>query len=469
MPEAPMKILLVDDEPIKRSVMEDELREAGYLTTVAANPIEAAPLMDQDDFDVVLTDLRMPGQDGLAFLEQIHERHEAVAVIVMTAYGTVESAVEAMRLGAYDYLEKPFATEELLLKLEQLRQQQRQASPAPPASPRMVAKGGQTQIIGQSKPVRQVLAQIHAIAGIDTTVLLHGESGTGKELVARTIHESSHRAGGPMVSISCASMPASLLEAELFGYERGAFTGATRQRLGRFELANGGTLLLDDVDDFPLEAQVKLLRVLQEQVFERIGGEKSIRTNVRVIAATKKDLSVLATTGQFREDLYYRLNVVPLDLPPLRDRREDIPLLVDHFLKKIALKLNRNRLSMSAKAQTILREYPWPGNVRQLENYIERMVALSRSDELGERDVPPLEPVENGSRDVLAVDLSAADKVDLAETLKDVEGRLVNWALGRANNNLMRAAQMLGVPRSTLQYKVEKLRTAEKIDPGDRE
>ena len=450
------RILVVDDEPIKRSVMEDELRAAGYEVATAASPLEAEPILATTAFDVVVTDLRMPGQDGLSFLRELKTQRPEQAAIVMTAYGTVETAVAAMKLGAFDYLQKPFSTEELLLKLDKLLRYERLASENEALRRQLSPQAEPTCIVGQSDAVRQVLARIHAVARVDTTVLIDGESGTGKELAARTIHETSSRPSGPFVAISCAALPRDLVETELFGHEVGAFTGATKQRIGRVELAHGGTLFLDDVDDVPQDVQVKLLRVLQERTFERVGGGAPIRVNIRVIAATKKLLPALVAAGRFREDLFYRLNVVPLHMPALRERPEDVPLLVAHFLGKAALKLNRGRLTISPDAVAKLEAHNWPGNVRELEHLVERMVALSTKDHLGAADVPELASSADPTN-IATLTLDRADTVDMIGVLADVEARMVRWALERSNGNLARAADMLGMPRSTLQYRVSKL------------
>jgi len=450
------RILVVDDEPIKRTVMEDELRAAGYEVVTAASPLEAEPFLADAVFDVVVTDLRMPGQDGLSFLRELRERRPDQAAIVMTAYGTVETAVAAMKLGAFDYLQKPFSTEELLLKLDRLLSYEHLTSENEALRSQLAPQLEQTHIVGQSDAIRQALSRIHVVARVDTTLLIDGESGTGKELAARAIHETSARASGPFIAVSCAALPKELVETELFGHEVGAFTGATAQRIGRIELAHGGTLFLDDVDDIPLDVQVKLLRVLQQRSFERIGGGATIRVNIRVISATKKLLPAMVAAGRFREDLFYRLNVVPLHIPPLRERREDIPTLVAHFLEKAAVKLNRGSVTISREAVAKLEAYNWPGNVRELEHLVERMVALSTRDHLDVEDVPELTSPPDLAN-VVTLKLDRADAVDMVSVLADVEARMVRWALERSQGNLARAAEMLGMPRSTLQYRVSKL------------
>lgn len=451
------KILIVDDEPIERSILEDELRAAGYSVTTAANPLEAEPLLDKTAFDVVLTDIRMPGQDGLSFLRDLKKEQPDQPVIVMTAYGTVETAVEAMKLGAFDYIQKPFTSEELLLKLNKLLQYRHLASENEALRRQLALPRAENRIVGRSEVIRALLGRICAVAGTDTTVLIQGESGTGKELVARMIHETSHRGAGPFVAVSCASLPRDLMESELFGHEPGAFTGAAKKRIGRFELAHGGTIFLDDVDDIPVQLQVKLVRVLQERAFERVGGESLIATNIRVIAATKRSLPAMVAAGKFREDLYYRLNVVLFLIPPLRERPEDIPLLVDYFMEKLAVRMNRGRLTISPAAVAKLQQHTWPGNVRELEHVLEQMIVLRRGDSFDEEHLPELRSA-GVQRSPVSVSLEGASQVNLDSVLSEVEERLVRWALGRTQGNLAKAAEMLGVPRSTLQYKVSRLR-----------
>lgn len=455
------RILIVEDEPIKRSVLEDELEAVGYSVVTAANPLEAGQELAKSTFEVVVTDLRMPGQDGLSFLREIKRQRPKQAAIVMTAYGTIETAVEAMKIGAFDYLQKPFSTEELILKLDKLLQYERLASENEALRHQLALPRIESKIVGLSKPMRDVLQRIHAVAGTEATVLIEGESGTGKELIARTLHEGSSRASGPFVAVACAALPKELVESELFGHEHGAFTGATKRRIGRFELAHGGTLFLDDVDDIPLDIQVKLIRVLQERSCERIGGERPIPVNVRLIAATKRPLSAMVATGKFREDLFYRLNVVPLRVPPLRERVEDIPLLVDHFLEKFAIKSNREQLTFSPEALAKLQRLPWPGNVRELEHKVEMMVALAKGNRLEAADVSELATPKESS-DLLTLRMSGVEHVDIGSVLEDLEARLIQWALERAEGNLAKAAEILSLPRSTLQYKINKRLTSTK-------
>jgi DNA-binding NtrC family response regulator len=457
MPESKGRILIVDDEPLKRTMLEEELQSEGFSVNVASNPLEAEPFLKTDYYDVVITDLRMPGKDGLTFLNELKEMRADQAVIVMTAYGTVETAVEAIKLGAFDYMQKPFSTEELLLKLDKLLRFESLAKENEALRQQLAVTRKETRFIGQSDAVRNVLKRIHTIAGIDTTVLIEGESGTGKELAARTVHETSFRASGPFVAVSCAILPKELVESELFGHEAGSFTGATKRRIGRFEIAHEGTIFLDDVDDIPLDVQVKLLRVLQERTFERVGGHNPIRANVRVIAATKKSLKDMVKAGEFREDLYYRLNVVPLHMPLLKEMIDDIPYLAEHFLQIFAVKFNRDITKISPKALAKLRSYHWPGNIRELEHVFERMVALCEKNELGEDDVPDLEPSSDSSGPV-TISLKNEDSVDLEKVIAQTEEQLIRWAMNKSGGNLSHASELLHVPRSTLQYKLSKLK-----------
>ncbi len=450
------KILIVDDERIKRSVLEDELKAAGFDVDTAANPILAEPLLARTVFDVIVTDLRMPGRDGLSFLRQLKEQRSDQQVIVMTAYGTVETAVQAMKLGAFDYLQKPFSTEELLLKIAKLLNYRRLSSENQALRRQLGMIAGTDRLVGESEGMKKVLARIQAVAGTDSTVLIEGESGTGKELVARLIHATSHRAQGPFIAVSCAALPHDLIESELFGHEAGAFSGAVRQRLGRFELAHGGTIFLDDADDIPMELQVKLLRTLQEHTFDRVGAEQSIRTDARVIAATKQPMTLMVAAGTFRQDLYYRLSVVPINIPPLRQRPEDIPPLIDFFLERLALKLNCAKPTVTPEAMRVLQQYSWPGNVRQLEHVLEGAIALNQGRDLDAAHLPPL-PQQTSNSGPVSVSLDGLSQIDLAAIVNDVEAQLIDWALETSRGNLAQAAELLGIARSTLQYKIGKI------------
>ncbi len=449
-------VLIVDDEPVKRTVMAEELSAAGYDVATVGNPLEAERILTDRSFDVIITDLRMPGQDGISFLRALKSQQPDQVVIVMTAYGTVDSAVEAMKLGAFDYLQKPFTTEELMLKLDRLRHYQQLTEENKALRQQISSAHSETRLIGQSEAMREVLSKIHAVSNTDSTVLIEGESGTGKELVARLIHESSYRSKGPFVSVACAALPENLIESELFGHEPGAFTGAGARRLGRFELAHTGTLFFDDIDDTPLVVQVKLLRVLQERQLERLGSERPISVNVRLIAATKHDLRRMVDKGKFRQDLYYRINVVPIHLPPLRDRMEDIPLLVSCFLERMSMRQGKDNIAIDQAAIDKLMHHSWPGNIRELEHIIEQVVTLTNKTRITADDIP-LSPETAGPGQPVQVNLQHLGEVDLQKVLDEVQAKIIHWAVDKCGGNLARAAKRLGIPRSSLQYKLGKL------------
>ena len=448
------RLLIVDDEPLKQAVMQEHLSQEGFIVDTHNNPLDAEKAVSNTYYDVILTDIRMPGLDGISFLRNIKEKNPNQAVIVMTAFGTIETAIEAMKQGAYDYLQKPFSTEELILKLDRLMNHKKIVEENQALRKQLGHDKAETKMIGKSTAIRNILSKIHTLASVDSNVLIHGESGTGKECVARLIHESSSRNSGSFIVVSCASLPAELIEAELFGHEPGAFTGANKQRIGRFELANGGTLFLDDVDDISLDLQVKLLRVIQEHKLERIGGEETINVNFRLISAGKKDLALLVEQGKFREDLYFRLNIVPVYLPLLRHRREDIPLLCEYFMNRIALRLNRPEPHIDQEVIAKFMGYTWPGNVRELENIIERMLVLSKDSHI-KMDLLPEEFFESDTSAV-TIQTDYLDQIDLHKTIAELEGQLVRWALAKTDGNLAKAASLLNIPRSSLQYKISK-------------
>ncbi|NJK87981.1 MAG: sigma-54-dependent Fis family transcriptional regulator [Myxococcales bacterium] len=367
-------VLVVDDETNLRKVLSAHLRREGYEVLTAADGAEALELMDREAVDVVLTDLRMPNVDGMVLLEELTRRYPGRPVVMLTAHGTVDTAVSAMKLGAFDYLTKPFDKDELHLVIAKAFASSQLAIQEPEGEPH-----GRFGLIGKSAGLEDVFRTIDKVAASPSTVLITGESGTGKELIASALHANSPRRGKPFIKINCAAIPRDLIESELFGYERGAFTGAVSSKPGRFELADEGTLFLDEIGEIPLEMQVKLLRALQESEFERVGGVATTRVDVRLIAATNVDLTAEVAAGRFREDLFYRLNVVPICLPPLRERRNDIPLLVEHFLAKYRARLQKDVHRVSSDAMERLSAYDWPGNVRELENVMERAVLLPRT------------------------------------------------------------------------------------------
>jgi DNA-binding NtrC family response regulator len=449
------KILVVDDEPIKREVMADRLTEAGYVVHTFDNAVDAEKAFSNDMYDVVLTDIRMPGVDGISFLRNIKKKKPEQAVIIMTAFGTVETAIEAMKLGAYDYLQRPFSTEELMLKLDRLMNYKGIITENLELRKQLGHDRTETKLVGNSDAIRKILSQIRVLAAVDSNVLIQGDSGTGKECVAHLIHESSTRSAGRFVPVSCASLPSELIEAELFGYEEGAFTGASKKRIGRFELADGGTIFLDDIDDVSLDLQVKLLRVIQERKFERIGSEVTLNVNFRLIAATKKDLASLVREDKFREDLYFRLNIVPLYIPPLRHRKQDIPVLCEHFINLYAVRLNRPDAKMDPDVMDKMMKYSWPGNVRELQNQIERMLVLSQDGNITS-DLMPSEVLEPGT-ELVTICTEYIDSIDLPKTMSAMEDHFVKWAISKSNGNVSKAASSLNIPRSSLQYKISKL------------
>jgi DNA-binding NtrC family response regulator len=441
-----MSILLADDEKTIQVTLKDALEEAGHTVVVAADGIEARQAIEERNFDAVVTDLKMPGMPGMEVLRLVKGRSPDTEVIVMTGYGTVESAVDAMKAGAYEYILKPFPNETVVLLLARIEEQRRVLAENRSLKEQLGRATRLEGIIGTSRAMRDVFQTIRLVAGQDTRVLVTGESGTGKELVARAIHNLSTRRAKPLVALSCASVPETLLEDTLFGHEKGAFTDARERRVGRFEYADGGTIFLDDIDDMPLPTQVKLLRVLQEGEIERLGGTAPIRVDVRVLAATKVDLLDAVNEGRFRQDLYYRLNVVPVTIPPLRDREEDLKLLAQHFVDLFA----KGR-SYRIEPETLdeMARYSWPGNVRELEHAIERAIALAGGGEvlrrehiLGTKPVPERKP--------------APDRVcTLAEATAEAEKSAIRAALEHTRGRKAEAAQVLGVSRKNLWEKMK--------------
>ena len=447
-------ILVVDDDPCIRDAVSLNFKSTRFACTCFENADICLQQLRIRNYDLLVTDVKMPGKSGIELLTEAKRIAPWLPVLVMTAFGTIETAIEAMKQGAYDYLQKPFSTEELILKLDRLMNHKKIVEENQALRKQLGHDKAETKMIGRSTAIRNILSKIHTLASVDSNVLIHGESGTGKECVARLIHESSSRNSGSFIVVSCASLPAELIEAELFGHEPGAFTGANKQRIGRFELANGGTLFLDDVDDISLDLQVKLLRVIQEHKLERIGGEETINVNFRLISAGKKDLALLVEQGKFREDLYFRLNIVPVYLPLLRHRREDIPLLCEYFMNRIALRLNRPEPHIDQEVIAKFMGYTWPGNVRELENIIERMLVLSKDSHI-KMDLLPEEFFESDTSAV-TIQTDYLDQIDLHKTIADLEGQLVRWALAKTDGNLAKAASLLNIPRSSLQYKISK-------------
>ncbi|MBM4131679.1 sigma-54-dependent Fis family transcriptional regulator [bacterium] len=448
-----MRILLVEDEKMTRVALAGTMTREGHEVVACADGPAGLAAIAATPFDVVLTDLRLPGASGLDLLREVQSRGGRAKVIIMTAFASTESAIEALRLGAYDYVSKPFQSDEILTLLghiEQLQAVIRENSELR----RRISSLGEAGIVGNSEVMRNLRQTIQAIAPGGHTVLICGPSGTGKEVAARAIHELSHRAQAPFVAINCAAIPETLLESELFGYRKGAFTGADRDHQGYFESARGGTLFIDDIDDVPLSMQVKLLRVIQEREVLPVGARRPVPIDIRLVAATKSDLRELVAAGSFREDLYYRLNVIPLRMPLLRERREDIPELVRHFVLKHGG--DARRWHLDPQQSRLLASHDWPGNVRELENLVERWLALPQHDLrdlLGDRPSrPTVATVVPPSPPDLPADGQA---VDYRRYMERCERQLLDWALARAGGNVTIAARLLQLPRSTLRSRLE--------------
>ncbi|MFZ5877143.1 MAG: sigma-54-dependent transcriptional regulator [Nitrospirota bacterium] len=456
------KILVVDDHDSLRKGIAEAFQRSGHRVTEAPDAETAIRLIGEEFFGVVITDVSLPGKSGLEVLKTAKATNPLTTVLVMTAHGTVENAVEAMRLCCDDYIQKPFQIEELELKVSKLLEHQAVRQELDDLRGRV---GWPNQLVGTSAALRRLLTVIEKVSRGNSTVLIEGETGTGKELIANAIHAASPRNMRSLVKVNCAALPEPLLESELFGHERGAFTGAERQRIGRFELANGGTLFLDEIGDMSLPTQAKLLRVMQEQTFERVGGEKTISVDVRIIAATNKHLEQEARERRFREDLFYRLNVVTITLPPLRDRAEDVPLLARHFLERYARELGKPVAAIEPAANQVLERYPWPGNIRELENTIERAVLMAEGDtlrvhDLGMPSYAP-HPVPNGQPTPgpiqPGIKPAATSRVPGARSrrLDDVEKTSIIEALAETNWVQKDAAVILGVSPRVLNYKIK--------------
>ncbi|THB72013.1 MAG: sigma-54-dependent Fis family transcriptional regulator, partial [Desulfovibrio sp.] len=435
-------------------ILETLLTDEGYQVTGLTDPEMGLAYLEESEVDVIITDMKMPKLTGQDVLEHAKRNYPHIPVMIMTAYGSIEGAVEAMKIGAFDYITKPFANEELLLSVTKALQLAKAHREYRILHESLQERYGLHQIIGKSKAIHSVLGMVDKAAPSKATVLLSGESGTGKELVARAIHFASPRKNKPFISVNCMALNPGVLESELFGHEKGSFTGAVAQKRGRFELANEGTLLLDEIGELNPELQVKLLRVLQEHRFERVGGGKEIEVDIRVVAATNKDLLAEVEAGNFREDLYYRLNVIQIVMPPLRERREDIPLLAAHFLHKHGKDNNIENKSFSPEAVDYLMGYEWPGNVRQLENIVERCMVLSATPQISVDDLPN-EIKDDEAQLKSAVDLLPTS-LNLAETLEKIEAALIRRALAKTDFVQVKAAEMLNLSKSLFQYKLKK-------------
>jgi two-component system response regulator HydG len=464
------RILVADDHDALREGMVITLARLGHDVLAVRGGAEAIAAYRKRAADVVVTDLRMVPVDGIEVVRRIRAEDPDATVVVISAHGTIATAVEAMREGAIDFLEKPFSTEVLRARVEKAIEIARERRGAQTARARAevldqdrVREREPHGLVGSSEPMRRVHDQIRKVAPTDATVLVLGESGTGKELVARAIHDASLRREKPFVSISCAAIPEGLLESELFGHERGAFTGAIRRKLGRFELAHEGTLFLDEVGEIPPSVQVKLLRVLQERCFERVGGEETVETDVRVISATNRDLARMVAEGRFREDLYYRLNVVPIQLPALRERPGDVDELARAFLERMAPRIGRKVTSFAPEALELLRRHPWPGNVRELENVVEQALVFADGDAVRPQDLP------EGIRHAPApagLPVPSGDR-SLTDILEDLEQQLILAAYEKAKGVKAETARLLGIKPSALYYKLEKYGIVKQGERGE--
>ena len=448
-------VLIVDDEKNAREGLARALQR-GYTTLIAENGQRALEILSTHSVDAMLSDVRMPGMDGLVLLQRVLALPQPPVCIMLTAYGSIDMAVEAMRRGAYSFMTKPINLDQLDMTLKQAIRSHAVEQENRSLKQQLNAKFGLENIIGQSPAMQEVFDTIKQVADSRATVLVEGESGTGKELVAHAIHRLSTRSKGPFIAVHCAALSEHLLESELFGHEKGAFTGATERRRGRFELADGGSLFLDEIGEIDAAIQVKILRVLEERRFERVGGQETIETDTRLIAATNRDLRAMMEKGEFREDLFFRLFVVAIRMPPLRERMEDIPLLIDHFLKISARENNREIDVITPDALQALQSYSWPGNVRELRNAIERMVVLSRNRRITLRDLPPEirepqpRPAAGGGGSASSVRPVAGASL----SMEDAERNAITQALQACNGNRTRAAKQLGISRRTLHRKL---------------
>lgn len=442
------KILIADDEKNMIWAMKRALKDENYIIITASNGKEAIEKAKQYEPDLALLDLKMPEMDGIEALKIIKRFNNKLPVIMITAHGTMETAIEAMKIGALDYISKPFDIEELKIQIRKALDIKNMTEQIEFLTEELKNQRGKV-IIGKSKKLKEVLEIVNRVAKSNATVLITGESGTGKELIANAIHYNSDRADKPYIKVNCGALPDNLIESELFGHEKGAFTGATSRKLGRFERADGGTIFLDEVGEINLPMQVKLLRVLQEKELERVGGIETVKVDVRIVAATNRDLKKMVEEGSFREDLYYRLNVIPIELPPLRERKEDIPQLIDYFLNKYCKELGRNKMKVSEEALKIMTNYNWKGNIRELENVIERLVILSEGNIIEKKDLPK----EFNNKTNELIDFVLPEE---GINLEEVEKSLIKQALKISNYNQTKASKLLGISRHTLIYRMEK-------------
>jgi two-component system response regulator AtoC len=447
------RVLVVDDEENIRHMLGAVLGQEGYEVTVAESAAQALAAMEQQPIDVLLSDIRMPKLSGLELLDRVQRTYPRTVVIMMSAYGNVDTAIEAIKRGAYDYIAKPFKPDEVVLLLRKAEERERLKQENIKLRTEVERIRGEAfgKMVARSAAMQELFKTIRKIAEYKTTVLIHGESGTGKELVARAIHNASPRAAAAFVPVNCGAIPENLLESELFGHRRGAFTDANRDKKGLFAEADGGTLFLDEIGELPLNLQVKLLRALQEEEIRRVGDTQSVRVDVRVVAATVRDLGEDVKNGRFREDLFYRLNVLPLALPPLRERMEDVPPLVEHFVELNNARLSMNVVGIAPDAMKLMMEYPWPGNVRELENTIEHSMVLSDSDQIEAENLPVK---VRESKDRIRLTLLSGE-LSIKRTVRVIEEELIRRALKRTAGNRTGAARILEISPRALLYKIK--------------
>jgi two-component system response regulator HydG len=453
------RVLIIDDHDTLREGMAVTLSRSGHTVAAVRSGADGLAAYKKAPFDLVVTDLKMDGMDGIEVTRALKQADPAAVVMVVTAFGTIETAVRAMQEGAYDFITKPFPPEVLRAKVDkglELSAARRQVERLTARTEAHDADAARSHgaLVGESEPVQRLLSQVRRAAATDATVLVRGESGTGKELVARMLHQHSPRKDGPFVVVHCAALAETLLESELFGHERGAFTGAVKRKLGRFELADGGTLFLDEIGEIPASVQTKLLRVLQEKEIQRVGGEETLKVDVRVVSATHRDLQAEVKAGRFREDLYYRLHIVPLTLPPLRERPEDIPLLARHFVAKHGPRVNKRVRGLEDSTLRALARHAWPGNVRELENVMEQALVFAEGELLTEADLPP-HLTGGGPRMDVGLPVPHGDR-PLPEILEDLERQLIARAYEKAGGVKTETARLLGIKTSALYYKLEK-------------
>jgi two-component system response regulator AtoC len=445
------RVLVVDDEESLRLVLRTFLKRQGYQVEVADNGETALAMVESFGPDFILTDVRMPKMGGLDLLQTLKAKGDEATVIVMSAYGNLDLAIEAMKAGAYDYVQKPFKNDEILLTLRKAEERESLRRENRALRQEVMQKSVFEEMLAKSPAMRAIFRTIAKVADFKTTALISGESGVGKELVARALHSSSDRRDGPFVAVNCGAIPENLLESELFGHKRGAFTDASSDRAGLFEQADRGTLFLDEIGELPLALQVKLLRVLQDEIVRRIGDNRDVQVDVRITAATHRDLQAEVAAGRFREDLFYRINVLHIHVPPLRERREDIPLLMEHFLQQNNARLGTSIRAVSPDARRLLMEYAWPGNVRELENTVERAMVLAEGDLLTEVDLPDR---IHQARDPIRLQLQSGE-LSIKKTARVMEEVLIRRALQQTKGNRTRAAQLLEISHRALLYKIK--------------